>query len=93
MIWIICAVFAHHKFNTTHPGICFLCDPWKRSVTSEGGHISWLEIGIEINIPAGAVPEETTLELRVDLCLSGPFVLPAGYQLASPVYHISPVWV
>ena len=77
----------------THPGICFVCDPWKRSVTSEGGHISWLEIGIEINIPAGAVSEEMTLELRVHQCLSGPFVLPAGYQLASPVYLISPVWV
>ena len=83
-------MFAHHKFDSTHPGICFLCDPWKRSVTSEGGHISWLEIGIEINIPTGAVSEGKTLELRVRPCLSGPFVLPARYQLASPMYLVSP---
>ena len=83
-------MYAHHKFDSTHPGICFLCDPWKRSVTSEGGHISWLEIGIEISIPAGAVSEGKTLELRVRPCLSGPFVLPARHQLASPVYLVSP---
>ena len=83
-------MFSHHKFNSAHPGICFLDDPWIEKVTSDGGTISWKEIGFEINIPPGAVPEGQDFELRVRPCLSGPFVLPDGYQLASPIYLITP---
>ena len=61
-------------------------------MTSSGGTISWQEIGIEISIPSGAVPEGEALELRVRPCLSGPFVLPEGHQLASPVYLIRPAF-
>ena len=57
-------------------------------MTSDGGTISWKEIGF--NIPPGAVPEGQDFELRVWPCLSGPFVLPDGYQLASPIYLITP---
>ena len=75
-----------------HPGICYLGEPWKESVSSEGASISWKEIGIELHIPPGAIPEGETLELRVRPCLSGPFVPPEGYDLACPVYHISPAF-
>ena len=61
-------------------------------MTSSGGTISWQEIGIKISIPSGAVPEGEALELRVRPCLSGPFVLPEGHQLASPVYLIRPAF-
>ena len=61
-------------------------------MTSSGGTILWNEIGIKAEIPAGAVPEGEVLELRVRPCLSGPFILPEGHQLASPVYLIRPAF-
>ena len=85
-------MFSHHKFDSAHPGICFLGDPWRETVTTDGGKITWKEIGIEIDIPPGAVPKGKNLHLQVRPCLSGPFVLPKGYQLASPVYLIAPAF-
>lgn len=58
----------------------------------KGGTISWEEIGIEIEIPPRAVPKGRNLELSVRPCLSGPFILPNEYQLASPVYLITPAF-
>ena len=60
-------------------------------MTSAGAHISWKEeIGVEFNIPPGAVPEGRELDLSVWPCFDGPFLLPDGYELASPVFLISP---
>ena len=59
---------------------------------AEGGSISWKDIGIEFQIPRGAVPEGRSLELSVWPSIAGPFVLPDGYDLASPVYLISPAF-
>ena len=91
-ILLPCVAFSHHKFDAAHPGICFLGDPWKENVTVKGGKISWKDIGVEIEIPPGAVPKGKSLELRVRPCLSGPYSLPQGYQLASPVYLITPAF-
>ena len=69
----------------------FFRNPWNVSVTSEGCHVNWgKEIGIEFNIPPGAVPQGKQLDLSVWPCTAGPFQLPEGYELASPVYLISP---
>ena len=69
----------------------FFRNPWKASVTSEGCHVNWREeIGIEFIIPPGAVPEGKELDLSVWPCTAGPFHLPEGYELSSPVYLISP---
>ena len=61
-------------------------------VTSDGAHISdWgKEIGIEFEIPPGAVPEGKQLELSVWPCADGPFQFPEGYKAASPAYLITP---
>ena len=67
-------------------------DPWLASVTSEGKTLTWDEIGMEIDIPAGAVSEDRPLKLTVRPCLSGPFSLPEGYELVSPVYIITPAF-
>ena len=77
----------HH---TTSGGICFLGDPWQEIVTSAGKEISWADIGIKIIIPTGAIPEDKPITVSVRPCLSGPFELPEDYELASPVYAISP---
>ena len=79
--------FNHH---TSSGGICFLGDPWRETVTSAGKEICWTDIGIKINIPPGAIPEGKPITVTVRPCLSGPFELPKDYELASPVYTISP---
>jgi len=60
------------------------------TVDSSGTLISSLEYGITIIIPPGAIPEGTEIQLQVHCCSSGPFLLPKGYRLCSPVYIISP---
>ena len=45
---------------------------------------------MEFDIPPGAVPEGRELDLTVWPCSSGPFQPPDGYELASPVFLISP---
>ena len=79
--------FKHHKLNGD---ICFLGDPWQQTVTSVGKEISWADIWIKINIPPGAIPEGKPITVTVQPCLTGPFELPEDYELASPVYAISP---
>ena len=60
-------------------------------MTSDGCHVNWgEEIGIEFKIPPGAVPQGKQLDLSVWPCTAGPFQLPEGYELASPVYLITP---
>ena len=79
--------FNHHIASGE---ICFLGDPWQETVTSAGQVISWTDIGIKIIIPPGAIPEDKPITVTVRPCLSGPFELPEDYELASPVYAISP---
>ena len=65
-------------------------DQWRETVTSAGKEISWADIGIKINIPPGAVPEDRPITVSVRPGYSGPFELPEDYEFASPVYAISP---
>ena len=59
-------------------------------MTSDGAHIkNWgKEIGIEFDIPPGAVPKGRQVDLSVWPCSAGPFQLPEDYELASPVFLI-----
>jgi len=72
-----------------HPQILFQSFLME-TVDSSGTLISSQEYGITIIIPPGAIPEGTEIQLQVHCCSSGPFVLPKGYRLCSPVYIISP---
>ena len=74
-----------------YPEVLFYGTPWKQTVTLAGGHINWWqEIGVKFDIPPGAVPEGKELDLSVWPCVKGPFQLPIGYELASPIFLISP---
>ena len=84
--------FDHRNFDDDYPGICFLGDAKKQSVSSDGGEFYMEDIGIKFSIPPDAVPKGKTLDLVVRPCLSGPFILPEEYELASPVYLISPTF-
>jgi ankyrin repeat protein len=81
----------YYKYDDRYPGIRFFGNPWKQTVTAAGAHISWREeIGVEFDIPPGAVPADRELELSVWPCCDGPFSLPDDYELASPVFLVSP---
>ena len=80
-----------YKSDEKYPGIRFFGEPLQHSVTSLGGYISWWEEnGVEFEIPPGAVPEGRQLDLTVGPCSSGPFQPPDDYELASPLFLISP---
>ena len=83
---------SYYKTDDRYPGVYFYGSPLKQSVMSSGAHITswWEEIGVEFRIPPGAVPEGESLDLSVWPCCSGPFQLPDGYELASPMFLISP---
>ena len=88
---MLAQVPSYYIYDEKYPGMRFFRNPWKFTVTSEGYHVNWgEEIGIEFNIPPGAVPQGKELELSVWPCTAGPFELPEGYELASPVYLITP---
>ena len=81
-----------YKYDINYPRMRFFGNPWKESVTSSGGAISWDEIGIAFDIPAGAVAAGEQVDLSVWPATAGPFSLPDGYELASPVYQITPAY-
>ena len=68
-------------------------DALECTVDHEGKLISLIEnLGIVIDIPPGAIsdhhPDE--INIRINVCITGPFVLPEGYELITPVFHIEP---
>ena len=82
---------SHSLTESQYPGVHLLeGSPWRESVTSVERKISWDDIGIQFDIPAGAIPGGKVLHLNVWPCLSGRFILPDGCDLASPVFMISP---
>ncbi len=64
--------------------------PWCDLVASKAKKVHWDEIGVYFDIPEGAVPPNKLLNLTVWPCIKGPFVLPPGYQFASPVFIVGP---
>ena len=63
-------------------------------VDKEGKVISLIEeIGITIDVPPGAISDrhhDDEVTVKINVCLRGPFDLPEGYELVSPVYHVEP---
>ena len=69
-------------------------DSLEYKVDSEGTVISLIEeLGIAIDVPPGAVTDhhhDNEVTVRINACLGGPFELPEGYELVSPVFHVEP---
>ncbi len=62
-------------------------------IGQDGKTISLIEdLGIIIDVPPGAIPDNhpDDVTVKINACISGPFELPDGYELASPVFHIEP---
>ena len=75
-----------HEYDALHPDICFFGHPFKGRVGRKGLALSCP--GLTLTIPPGAVSKDVDIFIRP--CLSGPFVLPDGYEIASPPYLIYP---
>ena len=59
-------------------------------------HVDWngkemvlRDIGFSLTVPPGVIPYRQSVRFAVCLSFSGPFVLPDGCELVSPVYFVS----
>ena len=80
---------SHHQYDDKYPDICFLGNPLKYEVGSEGADISPPDLGISLKIPPDAVLPEKTVNVTIRPCLSGPFHYPDSYKPRSAVYLIA----
>ena len=81
--------YSHHQYDDKYPGICFLGNPLKYEVGSEGADISPPDLGISLKVPPDAVVPEKTVNVTIRPCLSGPFRYPDSYKPRSAVYLIA----
>ena len=81
--------YSHHQYDDEYPGICFLGNPLKYEVGTEGADISPPELGISLKVPPDAVLPEDTVNVTIRPCLSGPFHYPDGSDPFSAVYLIA----
>ena len=54
-----------------------------------GKEIHFSDIGFSLNVPRYAVPYGDLVKISVCALMNGPFILPTGLELVSPVYFIS----
>ena len=76
--------------TTTQSNITFYDEPKEETFTSSGGHADFNN-GVEVTVPAQAVPQGSTVGVKVQPAFgpSDVTVMPEGIQSASPSYLIS----
>ena len=86
----VLSLFAKLKRKTAYPGILFSEGVKKVAVTREEKTIDLVEdVGISLNFPENSLPStDPPLEVAIQPCFSGSFVLPEDIELASPAYAI-----
>ena len=82
----------HHKLDAKYPEVYFFGDTRCETATAEGQVIQWEDIGVTVDIPPGAVSERATIDVSIRPCLSGPFEIPDGIDLASPLHLVGPAF-
>lgn len=70
------------------PGVAFSKFSAQQTVDRKGATITGE--GVKLFIPEGAVPSTDKVDILLQSCLGGPFVLPDDYVFASPVFLFSP---
>ena len=73
--------------------VYLLQEPLEYQIGQDGKTISLIEdLGIVIDVPPGAVPDDypDDVTVKINACIGGPFELPDGSELASPIFHIEP---
>ncbi|XP_064384980.1 uncharacterized protein LOC135333886 isoform X2 [Halichondria panicea] len=76
--------------TSAHPDVTFYGMPQEKEFTSSGGHADF-DNGVQMTVPANAVPAGTSVSIKVQpsLASNDVFVMPEGIQSASPSYLIS----
>ncbi|XP_064389781.1 uncharacterized protein LOC135337743 [Halichondria panicea] len=76
--------------TSAHPDVTFYDEPQEKEFTSSGGHADF-DNGVQVTVPANAVPAGTSVGIKVQPSLASKevFVMPEGIQSASPSYLIS----
>ncbi len=76
--------------TSAHPDVTFYDEPQEKEFTSSGGHADF-DNGVEVTVPANAVPAGNSVGIKVQpsLAPNDVFVMPSGIQSASPSYLIS----
>ena len=76
--------------TSAHPDVTFYDKPQEKEFTSSGGHANFNN-GVQLTVPANAVPAGTSVSIKVQPSLASKdvFVMPEGIQSASPSYLIS----
>ena len=88
----IISLFAKLKRKTAYPGLLFSEGVKKVAVTTEEKTIDLVEdVGISLKFPENSLPStDPPLEVTIQPCFSGSYVLPDDIELASPAYVITP---
>ncbi|XP_064385034.1 uncharacterized protein LOC135333939 isoform X4 [Halichondria panicea] len=75
--------------TSAHPNVTFYGEPQEKEFTSSGGYADF-DNGVEVTVPANAVPAGTSVSIKVQPSLAPKdvFVMPEGIQSASPSYLI-----
>ena len=75
-------------FNPDFPGVVFSKHCAEMVVDDKGGTV--IGEGIQLDIPENAIVSGDSVDIALQGCLGGPFLLPSGITLVSPVYRIAP---
>ena len=94
MLTLLNAIYfsVHLKSDPEYPGVKFFADSIHETIPSKNRPtiLDRRDIGLKLSIPEGAVQDEAKQEVQVDVqpCFNGPFTVPPGCQLTSPVYMV-----
>ena len=87
----IISLFAELKEKAAYPGILFSDGVKKESITSDGKTINLEEVGVSLIFPENSLPSnEPPVEVAIQPCFSGSFIMPDGIESMSPAYVIKP---
>ena len=79
------------SFNPDFPGIVFSKKCVEKRVDHRGATV--VGEGIKLRVPENAVQSGDSVNIELQSCIEGPFVLPHDTVLVSPVYRIAPSFV
>ena len=87
----IISLFADLKEKAAYPGILFSEGVKKEFITSDEKTINLEEVGISLTFPENSLPsKKPPVEVAIEPCFSGPFIMPDGIESTSPAYVIKP---
>ena len=87
----IISLFADLKKKAAYPGILFSEGVKKESIASAEKTINLEKVGASLTFPENSLPPtEPPVEVAIEPCFSGSFIMPDGIESTSPAYVIKP---